>query len=103
MSGAGRVRDVSVRYGPIMWGPDEASFPSASGFLVMVRVGNERALDGRPASGETTPRVHGRKPGKMGKQSRRRPSWDRVERVVRLLIAIANEVTKLSDAFHWPR
>jgi hypothetical protein len=36
----------------------------------------------------------------MGKQSRRRPSWDLVERVVRLLIATANEAVKLSDAFH---
>jgi len=36
----------------------------------------------------------------MGQRHRRRLNWDRVERVVRLLIAIANEVAKLSDTFH---
>jgi hypothetical protein len=30
---------------------------------------------------------------------RRRLSWDRVERVVKVLIAVANEVIKLTDTF----
>jgi hypothetical protein len=66
----------------------------------VVRVGNERTPGPPGVRGKRLPRVHGRKPSKMGTQSRRRLNWDLVERVVRLLIAIANEAIKLSDAFH---
>jgi len=55
-----------------------------------------------PASvgGGIPPRYRQEGPSPMGQRHRRRLNWDRVERVVRLLIAIANEVAKLSDTFH---
>ena len=36
----------------------------------------------------------------MATKRHRRPSWDSVERVVRLLISVAGEVAKLIQAFH---
>jgi hypothetical protein len=37
---------------------------------------------------------------KQAKRHHRRPRWDSVERVVRLLVSVAGEVAKLIDALH---
>ena len=36
----------------------------------------------------------------MAAKHHRRPSWDSVERIVRLLVIVAGEVAKLIEVFH---